>query len=357
MTSLCGHARVFASAYMSLVLLACTEPVGAIRQVPGVQLDSAAMTIAVGHSRPVRATVRDPTGKVSHGAQVVWRSLAPSIAGVNAEGVITAFSVGGEARIVAESESHADTVSVYVPLYDVSFDASPQGAYTTESLSVDWPGVFAHTGLERVHVVVQGKNRVLAVDYPKGSVGPGTGGAIWVVKFPAGYEEMYLRYRIKFAAGFRPVRGGKLPGLAGGQGNTGGVRSTGSDGWSARGMWVQDGRLIQYVYQKNQPTDFGQSFRWKESNEPSTLVPGRWHTMQHRIVMNTPGVADGIVQAWQDGVLVLDARDLHFRDIEQLKIDLFQFSTFFGGSTPEFAASRDETIFYDDFLISTYDPR
>src|SRR5688500_8318108 len=321
MSCRCGHPRVLASA-ATLVILGCTEPVGAVREILTVRLDSDAITMSVGRSRLAYARVLHRKGKVSHGSEVVWRSLAPSIAGVNTEGLITAFSVG-EARIVAEYENYADTVSVYVPLYDVSFDALPQGAYTTEALSVDWPGVFAYTGLERVHVVAEGKNRVLAVDYPKGSVGPGTGGAIWVVKFPAGYEEMYVRYRIKFPAGFEPVRGGKLPGLAGGQGNTGGVRSTGSGGWSARGMWVQGGRLIQFVFQKNQPTDFGQSFRWKESNEPSTLVPNRWHTMQHRIVMNTPGVADGIVQAWQDGQMVLDARDLHFRDIERLKIDLF----------------------------------
>lgn len=360
------HARVMASLLVGLALVACTEPVGAGTDDRGadvtppanvmVRLDSAAVTLAVGRSRKLSATVIAPNGNVWSGALPVWRSLDPSVARVNAKGLIIAVSAGA-ARVVAELGGHADTVKVYVPLHDVSFDALSPGAYTTQSLSVDWPGMSSYTGIDRVRVIREGTNRVLAVDYPSGSVGSGTSGAIWVVKFPRAYDEMYLRYRVKFPPRFDPVLGGKLPGLAGGRGNTGGEHPSGEDGWSARGMWVSAGRLIQYVYHKNQPSIYGQTYRWNQSSGPSVLVPDRWHTMQHRIVMNTPGQPNGRVQAWLDGQLVLDARDLHFRDVDDLKIDQFQFSTFFGGATIQHGASRDETILFDDFFISTYDPR
>ena len=48
------------------------------------------------------------------------------------------------------------------------------------------------------------------------------------------------------------VKGGKLPGLFGGEGNTGGGIPTGMDGFSARMMWRGSGRVVQYVYYPDQ---------------------------------------------------------------------------------------------------------
>jgi hypothetical protein len=73
-------------------------------------------------------------------------------------------------------------------------------------------------------------------------------------------------------------------------------------------------------------------------------------------VMNTPGQRDGVLRSWLDGEQVLNEEDFRFRDIESLKIDWFYFSTFYGGSSSDWAPSRDTFISYDDILVTTVDP-
>ncbi len=64
----------------------------------------------------------------------------------------------------------------------------------------------------------------------------------------------------------------------------------------------------------DQPSNFGEDFRWDDGpgGTWSTFESDRWYHIQHRIVMNTPGVHDGIAQAWLDGVLVLSERGLGY---------------------------------------------
>ena len=69
-----------------------------------------------------------------------------------------------------------------------------------------------------------------------------------------GYDDLYCSYYVRFAPGFDYVKGGELPGLAGGAANTGGNKPTGRDGWSARMMWRTGGEVVQYVYHVDQPT-------------------------------------------------------------------------------------------------------
>jgi len=69
--------------------------------------------------------------------------------------------------------------------------------------------------------------------------------------------------------------------------------------------------------------------------------------------MNTPREKDGIIQAWLNGIKVLDRENIRFRDVENLSIDTDYFSTFFGGGDTSWAATKDEFIYFDDFIIST----
>ena len=68
--------------------------------------------------------------------------------------------------------------------------------------------------------------------------------------------------------------------------------------------------------------------------------------------MNTPGVADGVLQAWVDGELVLDVDDFLYRTADyDYGVDAMYFSTFFGGSSNDWAPTKDEHIDFDDFVI------
>jgi len=130
-------------------------------------------------------------------------------------------------------------------------------------------------------------------------------------------------------------------------------------------MWRTDGsggsptngdtaNAVQYVYHVDQPTIYGEDFKWDDTpNGWAELDSGVWYNFQHRIVMNTPGQNDGIIQAWLDGEMVLDAQNIRFRDTSTFKIDTLYFSTFFGGSSEIWEAAKDEQAYYDDFVIST----
>ena len=210
-------------------------------------------------------------------------------------------------------------------------------------------------------------DRAAQVTYPKGD-GPGTyssaGGAQYRMDFallhdPIPYsEEMYVRYYVKFGDDFDFVRGGKLPGLFGGRGNTGGDRPDGFDGWSARIMWLANGRVIQYVYNPDQPDDYGEVMDWNEGGGSRYFVPGKWHCVETYIKMNSvngEGEAgaefDGIVRSWLDGELALDRTDVRFRFTDSIRVDGFHFSTFFGGGDESWAATKDETVMFDNFVL------
>lgn len=236
----------------------------------------------------------------------------------------------------------------------VDFDSTPLGAYAGSALDADWPGLVWQSA-ERC-VIVEGEDaysgRSLRVFYPRGSVGPLEGGAQWRVELPELYDELFLSYRVRFEPGFEFVRGGKLPGLFGGAGNTGGGIPTGTDGWSGRMMWRAAGLAVQYLYYPDQPRIWGEDIPWDEGFERH-FVPGEWSTVEHRFVINTPGEADGLLQGWWNGVLAVERPGLRLRDVDTFAVDGFYFSTFFGGNTADFAAARDEYIYFDDFVIST----
>jgi hypothetical protein len=222
-------------------------------------------------------------------------------------------------------------------------------------LAAGWLDATADTGVRQGRTtVIEGagahEGRSLRVIYPKGAVGASAGGALWRMRIGR-FEELYCSYYVRFDPDFDFVKGGKLPGLAGGTANTGGVKPTGSDGWSARMMWRAGGEVVQYVYHADQPTIYGEDFRWNLGGR-RVFRPGSWHRVEHRIVINSPGQRNGIVQGWFDGVLALDRRDVRFRDVDAFAIDSFLFSTFFGGSDSTWAPQKPEGITFDQFVIA-----
>jgi len=233
------------------------------------------------------------------------------------------------------------------------FNNDPLGTYTVQNLSADWRNPPWNNGVSqgRVSIVSDPDGRAgnsLRVFYPQGVFGPEGGGAQWKLDLGGSYEQLFLSYRVRFEPGFDFVRTGKLPGLCGGQCNTGGKKPTGTDGWSARQNWSEGGGANQYVYYPGQSGQFAERFDWNQ-NYPR----GQWVLVEHRIVMNTPGQSNGIIQTWWNGQLALNRTNVRFRDIGSFAIEEFHFSTFFGGGDGSFAAARNEYTYFDDFVIST----
>lgn len=273
------------------------------------------------------------------------------LAAVAAGVLLSCASPGGEAGGPPASPSPPAV------LYRNDFDGSPLGTYTVDRLRAEWRDPAWEDGVSAGRVTVVGepeawRGRALRILYPAGEVRPAASGAQWQLRLDRPYDELHCAYRIRFGEGFGFVKGGKLPGLAGGTANSGGRPPTGRDGWSARMMWRAGGRAVQYVYHPDQPTDYGQDFPWDRGGQ-RLFRPGTWHRLEHRLRMNAPGLRDGLLQGWFDGDLALDASGLRFRDVDSLAVDLFFFCTFFGGDDPSWAPGRDEHVWIDDVVVST----
>ena len=240
-------------------------------------------------------------------------------------------------------------------LFTADFEHHTPGPYSEAMLEMDWNNPAWSNGVEegRVSIVStdQEHNVALAVFYPEGEYGTSQTGAQWKLDLDGSYEHVRVRYRLRFTDDFDFVRGGKLPGLIGGQGNTGGGIPNGSDGWSARMMWRTDGAITQYVYHPDQPQNYGEDLPWEIDGTQAHFVREQWHTVTHEIRMNTPGKNDGSIKSWLDGTLALDAQNMRFRDIPDFAIDRLYFSTFFGGGDASWSTSKDEIILFDDFRI------
>ncbi len=238
-------------------------------------------------------------------------------------------------------------------LYSNDFENSDPGRYSPEDLAGEWATPEWSNGVDdgRVLIAPSGsQGNVLRVSYPSGTYGAGDSGAQWQLRLDSS-EAMYVSYLVRFPEGFEFVRGGKLPGLAGGTANTGGNPPDGTDGWSARMMWRSQGCATYYVYYPDQPGQFGEDLSWRVA-----FQPGVWHRVEQVIVMNNLGSNDGIALGWIDGSLVLERRDLRYRDVDSFAIDMLYFSTFFGGGDPSWAPGEDQFIDFDDFVVAPIDP-
>ena len=168
-----------------------------------------------------------------------------------------------------------------------------------------------------------------------------------------------VSYWVKFAPGFEFALGGKLPGLIGGhkEGQPhwpigGGIHPNGENGWSARVMWVEEGKLVQCVYHMDQKGKYGDMLSWQVDGQAVRVRTGVWHHLISEVTVNEPGQANGRIRSWFDGQLAFDANGLRFRSVPTLNVSGVYFSTFFGGEDPDWVAKRDEWIRFDDFRVT-----
>jgi hypothetical protein len=192
----------------------------------------------------------------------------------------------------------------------------------------------------------------LRVSYPAGSAsrsaGGPDGGMQAYLELPGGSAEaLDLTYQVRFPPGFDFAKGGKLPGLYGGSVTGGREIPDGTDGFSTRYMWRAGGAGEVYAYlptSQEHGTSLGRGC-W-------SFVPGQWTSIRQRVLLNSPGAADGRVLVWQDGTPVLDVGDLRFRTTGALRIDGLFFSTFFGGSDRSWASPVDQYADFAGFRIA-----
>lgn len=201
-----------------------------------------------------------------------------------------------------------------------------------------------------------GFSNILRVNFPAGSASPAAsrqenapvgGGQFFATLGIAPQTALRLSYYVQFCDDFDFVKGGKLPGLFGGSGNSGGDIPNGQDGFSTRLMWRTDGAGEVYAYlptSQGHGTSIGRG-KWY-------FQPGVWHHIEQEVVLNRPNTQSGRIRVWLDGAEVLDQGGLTFRTTNNLKIEGIFFSTFFGGDDTSWATPRSVYADFADFSVS-----
>ena len=194
------------------------------------------------------------------------------------------------------------------------------------------------------------------------SAGEGRGNVL-PVRLRGSWDSACVSYDVRFAAGFDFSAGGKLPGLVGvapgvspsapeGGGST-------KHGWSGRIMWlgskmwkfVRDAKksnmVVTYFYHPGQERKYGDNVSWGTS-----FGNGRWHTVKQCHVMNTVGKADGVLQTWFDGRLLVDDHEVVYRTDPNVHITHFDWSIFRGGDSATWAGKKTGYVDMDNLTIT-----
>jgi hypothetical protein len=243
-------------------------------------------------------------------------------------------------------------------------DVFEHTTFTDASWTDEWVGATAPT-LE----LVSSAPRFEQLDGPalKVTVPAGTNtGAAFAYKFAdqtgSEPEEIYFRYYVRIDQSWDPTYGGKFPGISGtyGVAGWGGRPSDGSNGWSARGLYQptvpDDGNPLggtvpigSYVYHADQETQWGDNVLW-QNGYLGYLEKDRWYSIEQHLVLNTPGVDDGILETWIDGRLAYRQTNWRWRDVDSLKIEQIWMNVYHGGTD---VPDRDISLYLDNIVIAS----
>jgi hypothetical protein len=208
--------------------------------------------------------------------------------------------------------------------------------------------LFASMVPAKVLQIIQGYD----VTYPKGKIGGGSETGLpaqYVPIKPA--SEYYLDYQVMFLDGWEWVKGGKLPGLVGGS-HTSGCASITPGGWSARFMWRgSSGHGEVYLYHQHRKNGCGDDYGFPS---PGDFFKGEWNRITERVVINTPGKDDGMIEAWYNGKKQLTMNNLQLRGKvadDVALVDAVSLQTFYGGSTSGWAPPHDTHARFSNLYV------
>lgn len=210
---------------------------------------------------------------------------------------------------------------------------------------------------QRTLIVPDSTGNELEIFYPQGSYGSKQTGTQVEINLVAS-DEYYMEYNFRFDENFSwgsEHRGGKLPGITGGDRCNPNFHCTGENGFSARFMWRYDGYGELYLYHTQKPGSYGETIPFiYPSGERVQFERGREYNIKEYVKLNSsPEVSDGQVIVWIDDQIVVNKDNLHFISNEQ-QIDTFFFSTFHGGSNASWAPENDSYLYIDDITVATY---
>ncbi len=203
----------------------------------------------------------------------------------------------------------------------------------------------------RVLRVKNGPGAVIEIDLPKGSLSPKStqvkGGVAfqWRPNRLDSTPSACLGYSVWVPNDFDFKRGGTLPGLYG-------AGDSGRDDkpvFAARFMWREGGKSEVLA---TMPLN-GESRTQTIDPEAFKLQPGKWTRLEQEVVLNTPGLKDGVLRVWVDGVQVIEKTQLVLRENAQVVFGGVQADAFYGGADSSYASPKDTKIRISPFEVRT----
>lgn len=205
---------------------------------------------------------------------------------------------------------------------------------------------------------------MIKIKYPKGSYKPSNennvGGIGFYTKFKQNnIEHAIFEYQIYFQKKFLWKKGGKLPGLYGGiTGCSGGIDAEDNNCFSTRYMWRKNGEGELYAYlPKNQKNNFCEDILGKCENDEYgfsikrgsfKFKSGKWNKLKQEIKLNKNSY-DGTIKCYINDKIIIDEKNVNFRQNKSVQISGIDFETFFGGGSKDYATPKDQYVLFKDF--------
>lgn len=184
-----------------------------------------------------------------------------------------------------------------------------------------------------------------------------------------GYDELFIRYDIKFGENYRAVRnhGANLGGRDVTMNNAAWVGMAGIRDVSSRGYFFsgvqprgrRGGRELEmgfYSYHLDKRGPWGENY---DVQKRVVIKPGTWHCVERRMKLNSvdpqrddPALADGVEELWIDGELTIRNPRVRFRRVEHLKITFFSLETYYHGLPEEYDKNHPIRMFVDNVVIA-----
>ena len=214
-----------------------------------------------------------------------------------------------------------------------------------------------------------GSDNVMRVLYLKGKYASASGGQFYKdVKLGT---QGQLDYEVYIPSNFDWRKGGKLPGLYGGNKECSGskVLPNGQNCFSTRLMWREGGigEVYMYIPFKENTDSFCKQCAYPVADKCSALSgaeycawgrgsfrfkAGSWNRVRQTITLNTPGKQDGKFELFINGNKVASHSNVVYRTTASMTLSGMLFSTFFGGDSSSYAPRSDQELMFRGIKIS-----
>jgi hypothetical protein len=176
---------------------------------------------------------------------------------------------------------------------------------------------------------------------------PGTAGASFMYAIFSGRDDVYVRWYERWSAGFVWEPSATKMAI---------LRPLGGyPQFYPEVLW--GGGVFAIQAQVTREANWDSEDFYQNIGDPVVFASERWYCVEVHVKLNTPGVADGRLEAWIDGRLKLEYQGREFRGSTPLdpapstaQVQAVGATGYYGGLTP---VPQEQYAWQDDFVVST----